>query len=80
MPALAQAGQHFRPDAPVVRLVGLDAGGVVLQVDREHGARYHPGAFGGDYFTLRRRRVKRLSQVYVYFSVKVWCSSHAGLV
>jgi hypothetical protein len=35
------------------RLVGVDAGGGAVQVDREHGARYHSTVFRRDYFILR---------------------------
>ena len=38
----AQAGTDFGPDVAVVRLVSLDKYGIVLQVDGEHAARYHP--------------------------------------
>ena len=43
---VSKAGADFGPDFAVVRLVALDEDGVVLQVDGEHAARYHPPARG----------------------------------
>ena len=39
---LAETGEDLRPHAPVMFLIGLDCRRVALQVDGEHGARYHP--------------------------------------
>ena len=49
----AETRQDFGPHVAVMSPVPLDGGRVVLEIDGEHGARYHPPALRSDYFTLQ---------------------------
>lgn len=67
---LPQAGQDLWPNLPVMLTIGLNCRRITLQVDGEHGARYHPCP--GALFHTSEAESKAVWRDCVYFSVKVW--------
>jgi len=66
-----QARHDLGPDLLVMCTICLDRCLISVEVDGEHGARYHPLP-PRDYFTLAGPESKPVLQDCVYFSVKVW--------
>jgi hypothetical protein len=66
---LTQAGENLGPHHAMMLSIRLDGCRIVLEVDGQHGARYHPCP--GALFHTSPPESKQFCEVYVYFSVKV---------